>query len=103
MNRLTTPQGTFELARFPEHPRDPFQAWDAADTYLLQELADPETGPVDLSGTVAVVGDRWGALATALAAHRPVQIGDSYLGARHARQPRPQRARPRRGGSAVLP
>lgn len=82
MNRLTTPQGTFELARFPEHPRDPFQAWDAADTYLLQELADPETGPVDLSGTVAVVGDRWGALATALAAHRPVQIGDSYLGRR---------------------
>ncbi len=26
-----------------------------------------------------MVGDRWGALATALAAHRPVQITDSYL------------------------
>ncbi|MFD8714450.1 methyltransferase [Streptomyces anulatus] len=82
MNRLTTSQGAFELARFPEHPRDPFRAWDAADEYLLRQLTDPETGPVDLSGTVAVVGDRWGALATALAAHRPVQVSDSYLARR---------------------
>ncbi|MBT2895156.1 MULTISPECIES: methyltransferase [unclassified Streptomyces] len=82
MNRLTTSQGAFELARFPEHPRDPFRAWDAADEYLLRQLTDPETGPVDLSGTIAVVGDRWGALATALAAHRPVQISDSYLARR---------------------
>ncbi|WNF25502.1 methyltransferase [Streptomyces sp. C11-1] len=82
MNRLTTSQGAFELARFPEHPRDPFRAWDAADEYLLRQLTDPEAGPVDLSGTVAVVGDRWGALATALAAHRPVQISDSYLARR---------------------
>ncbi|WP_435598811.1 methyltransferase [Streptomyces anulatus] len=82
MNRLTTSQGTFELARFPEHPRDPFRAWDAADEYLLRQLTDPERGPVDLAGTVAVVGDRWGALATALAAHRPVQISDSYLARR---------------------
>ncbi|MFJ6615016.1 methyltransferase [Streptomyces sp. NPDC091289] len=82
MNRLTTSQGAFELARFPEHPRDPFRAWDAADEYLLRQLTDPETGPVDLSGTVAVVGDRWGALATALAEHRPVQISDSYLARR---------------------
>ncbi|MFE3404191.1 methyltransferase [Streptomyces anulatus] len=82
MNRLTTSQGTFELARFPEHPRDPFRAWDAADEYLLRQLTDPERGPVDLEGTVAVVGDRWGALATALAAHRPVQISDSYLARR---------------------
>ncbi|MBK5991526.1 methyltransferase [Streptomyces sp. MBT58] len=82
MNRLTTSQGAFELARFPEHPSDPFRAWDAADEYLLRQLTDPETGPVDLAGTVAVVGDRWGALATALAAHRPVQISDSYLARR---------------------
>lgn len=82
MNRLTTSQGTFELARFPEQPSDPFRAWDAADEYLLRQLTDPGTGPVDLSGTVAVVGDRWGALTTALAAHRPVQISDSYLARR---------------------
>ncbi|MFJ4923945.1 methyltransferase [Streptomyces sp. NPDC088725] len=103
MNRLTTPWGDLGLTRFPEHPRETLRAWDSADEYLLQHLAgadatagtdsghgtDPArpAGPTDLSGTVAVVGDRWGALTTALAAHRLdlsvtgplVQITDSYL------------------------
>ncbi|WP_129260520.1 methyltransferase [Streptomyces sp. M3] len=80
MNRLTTSQGEFDLARFPENPRDPFRAWDAADEYLLRRLEGEEgSEPVRPSGTVAVVGDRWGALATVLAAHSPVQITDSYL------------------------
>ncbi|MEV1049448.1 methyltransferase [Streptomyces sp. NPDC049916] len=82
MNRLTIPQGTFDLARFPEDPRDPLRAWDAADAYLLRHLADPGTGPVGLAGAVAVLGDRWGALTTALAGHRPVQITDSSLARR---------------------
>ncbi|MFJ3334483.1 methyltransferase [Streptomyces sp. NPDC086766] len=82
---MTTPWGELELARFPEDPRDRLRAWDASDEYLLRHLAqreadepgrEPGTG---LSGTVVVVGDRWGALVTALAAHRPVQITDSYL------------------------
>ncbi|WP_282693644.1 methyltransferase [Streptomyces sp. CC208A] len=80
MNRLTTPWGDVTLTRHPEDPRDPLRAWDAADEYLLGHLA--ETG-TDLSGTVAVLGDRWGALVTALHAAGPgelVQISDSYLG-----------------------
>lgn len=92
MNRLTTPWGDLDLARFPEQPRDTLRAWDAADEYLLRHLAEAEDPDgaeggaadgvgdgVDLSGRVVVVGDRWGALATALAPHRPVQITDSYL------------------------
>ncbi|MFD6991641.1 methyltransferase [Streptomyces sp. NPDC059943] len=102
MNRLTTPWGDLDLARFPEQPRDTLRAWDAADEYLLRHLAEAEAeavagsadgddaaagaaaavavgAGVDLSGNVVVVGDRWGALATALAPHRPVQITDSYL------------------------
>ncbi|WP_406424963.1 methyltransferase [Streptomyces sp. NBC_01589] len=83
MNRLTTSQGGFDLARFPEHPRDPFRAWDAADEYLLRQLEGIDGAePVDLSGAVVVVGDRWGALTTVLARHRPVQITDSYLAQR---------------------
>ncbi|GHB21230.1 MULTISPECIES: methyltransferase [Streptomyces] len=83
MNRLTTSQGGFDLARFPEDPRDPFRAWDAADEYLLRRLEGAEDSePVALSGTVAVVGDRWGALTTVLAEHHPVQITDSYLAQR---------------------
>ncbi|AWS44073.1 methyltransferase [Streptosporangium sp. 'caverna'] len=79
MNRLTTSRGEFDLTRFPEDPRDTLRAWDAADEYLLRHLDGVEGEPTDLSGTVVVVGDRWGALATTLAEHRPAQITDSFL------------------------
>ncbi|MFC7974231.1 methyltransferase [Streptomyces cinereoruber] len=85
MNRLSTSWGAFTLTRHPEDPRDPLRAWDASDEYLLGHLA--ETG-TDLSGTVAVLGDRWGALVTALQAAglgALVQITDSYLGGRATR------------------
>ncbi|CAL9360771.1 Ribosomal RNA large subunit methyltransferase G [Streptomyces sp. enrichment culture] len=75
-DRMTTPWGEHVLTRFPEDPRDRLRAWDASDEYLLGHLAERE---VPLSGTVVVVGDRWGALVTALAAHRPVQVTDSHL------------------------
>ncbi|MFD3924988.1 methyltransferase [Streptomyces sp. NPDC058614] len=73
---MATPFGEYALARFPEAARDQLRAWDAADTYLLRHLAESGT---PLSGSVVVVGDRWGALATALSAHRPTQITDSFL------------------------
>lgn len=76
-DRMTTPWGGPVLTRFPEDPRDRLRAWDASDEYLLRHLADDR---VPLSGTVVVVGDRWGALVTALAEHRPTQITDSWLG-----------------------
>ncbi|MER5421967.1 methyltransferase [Streptosporangium roseum] len=79
MNRLTTSRGEFDLARFPDDPRDLLRAWDAADEYLLRHLDGIDGEPTDLSGTVVVVGDRWGALVTALAGHRPAQITDSFL------------------------
>ncbi|MGY6018815.1 methyltransferase [Streptomyces spinosirectus] len=73
---MATPWGELALTRFPEDPRDRLRAWDASDEYLLRHLAEEK---VPLSGTVVVLGDRWGALATALAPHRPVQITDSFL------------------------
>ncbi|MEV6685569.1 methyltransferase [Streptomyces sp. NPDC051130] len=64
-------------------PRDRLRAWDAADEYLLQHLASGtgDRGPVDLGGgrQITVLGDRWGALTTALAAYHPTQITDSSL------------------------
>ncbi len=75
-DRMTTPWGDLALTRFPEDPRDRLRAWDASDEYLLAHLAEQD---VPLSGTVVVVGDHWGALVTALAAHRPTQITDSWL------------------------
>ncbi|RSS32433.1 50S rRNA methyltransferase, partial [Streptomyces sp. WAC08241] len=82
---MSTSWGAFTLTRHPEDPRDPLRAWDASDEYLLGHLADTGT---DLSGTVVVLGDRWGALVTALRAAGPgelVQITDSYLGGRATR------------------
>ncbi|WP_179201362.1 methyltransferase [Streptomyces scabiei] len=75
-DRMTAPWGEYTLARFPENPRDQLRAWDASDAYLLRHLAESGT-PLD--GTVVVVGDRWGALTTALAAYGPTQITDSLL------------------------
>lgn len=81
MNRLTTSWGVIDLARFPEDPRETLRAWDAADEYFLRQLGGIDgAAATDLNGTVVVVGDRWGALTTSLAAHRPVQITDSFLG-----------------------
>ena len=76
MNRLVTASGEWELTRFPHRPQDPLRAWDAADEYLLRHL-DETGGP---RGPLVVLGDRWGALTTALAVHRPVQISESFLG-----------------------
>jgi len=75
-DRMTTPWGELALTRFPEDPRERLRAWDASDAYLLRHLAARET---PLTGTVVIVGDRWGALATALAEHGPTQITDSFL------------------------
>ncbi|NEB80961.1 methyltransferase [Streptomyces sp. SID14478] len=77
---MSTPWGDVDLTRFPADPRDSLRAWDAADAYLLRHLAGSGVG---LSGAVAVVGDRWGALGTALTGSEgcaPTLISDSYLG-----------------------
>ncbi|BAJ27333.1 MULTISPECIES: methyltransferase [Kitasatospora] len=85
MNCFTTAWGEFELARFPEDPRERLRAWDAADEYLLRHLHD-EAVPLD--GAVTVLGDRWGALSTALAAAPAAEgaaltaVTDSYLASR---------------------
>ncbi|MFD9357757.1 methyltransferase [Streptomyces sp. NPDC060031] len=80
---MTTPFGSYELTRFPQDPRDRLRAWDAADEYLLRHLESGtgDRGPVDLAGAgqITVIGDRWGALTTALSAYHPTQITDSSL------------------------
>ncbi|WP_424215322.1 methyltransferase [Streptomyces sp. BI20] len=79
---MTTPFGSFAPTRFPEDPRDRLRAWDAADEYLLRHLAEGtgERPPVPLEGRrIVVLGDRWGALTTALAGYGPTQLTESYL------------------------
>ncbi|MBO1420055.1 50S rRNA methyltransferase, partial [Streptomyces sp. FH025] len=88
---FTTPWGTFDLTRFPADPRERLRAWDASDEYLLRHLAgqtDSAAGcATELAGRrIAVLGDRWGALTTALAPYEPVQITDSHLGRQATRE-----------------
>ena len=66
---------SLSLKRFPETDDvSPLQAWEAADDYLLQQLDD-----TTISGPVLIFNDTFGALACALAEHKPYSIGDSYL------------------------
>lgn len=71
---LTAPQGTFILHRLPHRPRELLRAWDAADEYVLETLAD--TPP---NTRVLIINDTFGALAVALQYLQPVALSDSYL------------------------
>ncbi|MSP27947.1 MAG: methyltransferase domain-containing protein [Methylococcales bacterium] len=71
---LTAPQGTFILHRLPHRPRELLRAWDAADEYVLDTLAD--TPP---NTRVLIVNDTFGALAVALHQLQPFALSDSYL------------------------
>lgn len=75
MSQPDTGFRSLTLKRFPETDDvNPLQAWEAADEYLLQQLDDTE-----ISGPVLIFNDTFGALACALAEHKPYSIGDSYL------------------------
>jgi 16S rRNA (guanine1207-N2)-methyltransferase len=56
---------SFALSRFPARETPKLRAWDTADQYLLNRLAELE---ISASGpSLLVVNDSWGALAVALA------------------------------------
>lgn len=83
--RLTVAQGEFELNRLPKRPREVLQAWDAADEYLLNTLAESLKLP-NASATlttsdarILILNDSFGALAVALSGFRPYALSDSYL------------------------
>lgn len=78
MPTLDTPFARLELARHPEVPREPLQAFDAADEYLLQAL-HAESLPGE--ARILLLNDSFGALACSLAGHaRVTSSGDSHLG-----------------------
>jgi len=76
-NLLETPQGRFKLQRLPRRTRELLRAWDAADEYLLQHLA--ETAELSDGRRLLIVNDAFGALAVALHAYHPLAVSDSWL------------------------
>lgn len=81
MDTLNAPQGSFGLARVPRAGKRPLRAWDAADEYLLTDLAELfEDGQLPDSPTTLIVGDSFGALSCALAGLSPVVMTESAAG-----------------------
>lgn len=79
MPLLITPFAQLDLIRQPEQQDEPLQAFDAADEYLLNYVA--EHG-VTLQSRVLVLNDSFGALAVSLAQHATVfSSTDSFLAA----------------------
>ncbi|WP_136478237.1 methyltransferase [Pseudomonas sp. DG56-2] len=77
MPLLTSPFAELDLLRQPEQANDPLQAFDAADEYLLEHLAEQ---PPAANARVLVLNDSFGALAISLCRHAQVtSSGDSYL------------------------
>jgi len=77
-DRLIVPQGSFELDRHPPADGAPLRAWDAADEYLLQNVAEHAATE---GLRVLVVNDAFGALAVAASgdAESVTSWGDSFL------------------------
>lgn len=76
---LDTAHCRLTLYRYPRQSQDPLQAWDAADEYLINELAESQQA---LTGPVIIMNDAFGALAAYLHAHGPVCVTDSYISER---------------------
>ncbi|MFC0140723.1 23S rRNA (guanine(1835)-N(2))-methyltransferase RlmG [Erwinia mallotivora] len=76
MSQFELSQRTLTLHRFPRTGEEsPLQAWDAADEYLLQHLAEkPASGPT------FIFNDTFGALACALDGELRYSISDSLIG-----------------------
>ena len=74
---LRVGQGEFELNRLPKRPLELLRAWDAADEYLLNTLA--EDLKLQPDARILIFNDNFGALAVALNPFQPQAVSDSYL------------------------
>ncbi len=74
---LSVAQGSYTLHRLPPRKRELLRAWDAADEYLLNTLA--EESLLSESSRLLIVNDSFGALAVALSGYHPQSLSDSWL------------------------
>jgi len=71
------PFGALQLQRWPRLSNDPLRAWDGADRYLLEVLAEE-----GVPSSLLILNDQCGALTLALLSHEPAPTvfasGDSF-------------------------
>lgn len=78
---INTAFGRYRLHRYPVLKKPVLRAWDAADEYLLAQLAENNL-PGEITGAnsaVLIINDAFGALSLSLRAFSPVMMTDSYL------------------------
>lgn len=74
---LRVAQGDFSIRRLPLRRNELLRAWDAADEYLLNYIAETVQPPA--TAKLLLINDSFGALAVALSAFQPLAWSDSYL------------------------
>ncbi len=74
---LKVPQGSFTLQRFPLRKKERLRAWDAADLYLLEYLAENISLTADTK--ILIINDSFGALSIALNILKPIALSDSWI------------------------
>jgi 16S rRNA (guanine1207-N2)-methyltransferase len=70
-----------ELQRYPLNGKQNLQAWEAADTYLLNTVL-----PLNISGKLLIINDSFGALSCALQDKAPCSISDSWIAQQACRE-----------------
>lgn len=75
MEILKVPQGEFQLSRYPRRKKERLRAWDAADEYLLNYLAENNIQ----AKNILIINDGFGALTCSLANNSITNWGDSWL------------------------
>ncbi len=69
--------GSYKLRRYPLRKKERLRAWDAADEYVLNHLAENKLPQPD--STLLIVNDGFGGLSVPLNNFQPVVMTDSYL------------------------
>ena len=77
METLQSPFGELQLSRWPQRKNDVLRAWDAADEYLLDYLA--EQNLAGQAKRILIINDGFGALSCALQAYPVTSWGDSTI------------------------
>jgi len=77
MNIFSSPQGDFSLKRYPDTKDNQLRAWDAADEYILLQLAEQKS--LSDNSKLLILNDAFGAISVALAKHKPTCFNDSFL------------------------
>ncbi len=78
MSGYVNPFGTFQLKRIPDQDKN-LQAWNSADTYLLNHLNEQMTAEQLTQASILILNDDFGALTVSLAQYGCDTLSDSFV------------------------